>query len=422
MKILVTGLCLSRNLGGPAMALTLIDELDKRLNCQNEYTFCVSSIDFESEKKMAKVYNLNIVRRAELEAYITHFSLLRYIKRFFQGKKLTYIKKAFAFWNNTYNEQNSAYSYADIIINMEGISYIGDGTRGYWEGINSYTGYYFAKKNKKPYCRFIQSFGPLSRFDVNYFAKKEFSILPFIPARGEKSAEECIRLLNSNQNVYSFPDSAVLLEPSSDKWLDKYLQNNGLVKNKYIVLSPSSVVKNIPKNKSLTSGEKYIDFFVKIVQYFTLQNHKIVFLPHMYSDNKKECDREVCKEIIKKVEGYNCFLVEDNLNCKEAKAVISASSLSIVSRYHALVAALSTEVNVVAIGWNIKYYDLMKYYNLENFALDSRTVDENELYRLTIEKIKEYDNVKKRDVLHKEVSLKVSKAFDLLANWIVHDK
>ncbi|MEJ2372787.1 MAG: hypothetical protein P8Y16_03150, partial [Sulfurimonas sp.] len=64
MQILVTGLCLSRNLGGAAMALTLVQELQKRFNNQLSFTFAVSAIDYKQELQWAKYYNLKVCKYA----------------------------------------------------------------------------------------------------------------------------------------------------------------------------------------------------------------------------------------------------------------------------------------------------------------------------------------------------------------------
>lgn len=415
MKILITGLCLSRNLGGPAMGLTLIKELDKRLGEKNDYTFAVSSVDFKAEQEWANRYGLKAAPRAELEAYITHFTLWRYIVRLFQGKDFKYLSNAFRFWQETWSNHTKAIKESDIVINMEGVSYIGDGVRNYWEGINSFSGFLLAKLYGKPYARFIQSFGPLSRWDVRFFAKIEFKNLPFIPARGKKSAKDCLEILGASNRVYDFPDSAILLEKSPKERAESYLQKKSLPYKGFVILSPSSVVYNIKEGQNTVSGEQYIEYFEKVARYFLQRGEKILFLPHMYSEKKSECDREIARKICSKLQ--DVLLVEEDLTPQEAKGIIEASKFALVSRYHALVAALSTQTPVIALGWNIKYHDLMEYYDLEDFALDCRDRDVNELLKETIEKIEHYKKID-FEKLHGEAKKRVEFAFDLLARWI----
>lgn len=418
MKILVSGLCLSRNLGGAAMALTLIDELDLRLGSKNEYLFCVSGVDFDSEREWAKKYNLKVVPRGELEAYITHFTLWRYIVRIFRGKNFKYLKSAFRFWQNCFEEHTVAIKSADIVINMEGVSYIGDGTRDMWEGINSYSTYFLCKLYNKPYLRFIQSFGPFAnRLDVRFFAKSELKNIPIVFARGEQSAKDCRELLGESARVYDFPDCAILLPKATSEWTQSILKEHNLKSGEFVVLSPSSVVYSLKKERGVVSQDLYIEYFKKLTKYFIHRDYKVLFLPHMYSTNLSQCDREIAKKVLLGFDN-RAQIIERDINPKEAKAIIKASKFAIVSRYHALVAALSTMTPVIAIGWNIKYYDLMRYYNLEEYALDCRGVELDWLYNTTIKKYESYKEIE-YEKLNEDASLKVDFAFNLLKSEMI---
>jgi len=396
------------------MGLTLIEQLDRRLGGKNEYVFAVSAVDFRSEEEWARRYGLKVVPRAELEAYITHFTLWRYIARLLAGKNLTYLKNAFRFWQETWSAHTKAIKASDLVINMEGVSYIGDGVRNNWEGINSFSGFLLAKLYGKPYTRFIQSFGPLCRWDVRFFAKLEFKNLPFIPARGRQSAKDCSELLGGANNVYDFPDSAILLPKAKESWIEEYLQKKSLQKKGFVILSPSAVVYNVKGGSDTVSGERYIEYFEKIARYFLEKGEKVLFLPHMYSEKKSECDREIARKINERLDGTE--LVEEDLTPQEAKGIIASSKFAIVSRYHALVAALSTQTPVIALGWNIKYHDLMEYYELEDFALDCRGVDVETLYHNTVQRFENYKNID-FEKLHTEATEKVNIAFKLLSKW-----
>ena len=80
MRILVTGLCLSRNLGGPAMCLTLYNELNKRIP-DIDFTFAVTATSYEEELEWSKIYGLKIIRRDRLHIHLLnkfHFMGLPY--------------------------------------------------------------------------------------------------------------------------------------------------------------------------------------------------------------------------------------------------------------------------------------------------------------------------------------------------------
>ncbi len=230
MKLLVTGLCLSRNLGGPAMALTLVDQLQRRLQEKPEFVFAVTPNSFDEESYWANRYGLKIVRRDSVLQWWTYnkfpLQVARKIKRLVsQSKVSNHQTQNLQDVNEIHREFMDAFQRADLVIDMMGIAYVGDGVRGAFEGINSYSSYYYAKQHGKRIARFIQSFGPFDDWRVRIFARSEFKRLPFIPARGRHSAAYCKEIVKDQSKVYDFPDCAVLL-PRDDVWAQKFLDEN----------------------------------------------------------------------------------------------------------------------------------------------------------------------------------------------------
>jgi polysaccharide pyruvyl transferase WcaK-like protein len=406
MKILVTGLCLSRNLGGPAMGLTLINQLKSRYPKAN-FIFAIEPHEYDFEKKWAEVYNIEIVRRDKLTSYLTTKFRLREIKSIL---KLNFKKhKNTILFEKVNNEFFKAIKESDLIIDMSGIAYVGDGVRGPLEGIRQYSNFYFAKKFGKPFARFIQSFGPFNDFRVRFFAKRELNRLDFVPARGKNSAGYCKEIVKDKSKVYDFPDSAILLPPADDEWTNQYLSKIGFRTKDYIIISPSSVIYNIPKHIGGSIGENHIESMYLLTHKLLSKNFNILFLPHMYSPTKNDCDREICYNIYHKLnldpsQKSKIKIVHEDIDPMQAKGLIKHSKLAIVSRYHALVAAVSMSVPVITLGWNIKYKDLLDYYDLGEMAIDVRKYNPTEIYSMIVK------NQKNKE--------KVLNAFELLYNWI----
>lgn len=422
MKILVTGLCLSRNLGGPAMGLTLINELNARISGL-DFTFAIEPLDYEQEKFWADRYKIKICRRDVIlrdisDKYLIFRVLKRILKRETNNNNIN--------WNEIHNEFINSLIQTDLIIDMSGISYVGDKSGDIYSGIRCYSAFYYAKKHKKPFIRFIQSYGPFQIFPVTYFAKKEFAYHSVIFARGKNSASYCKEITDSSK-VFDFPDSAILLPASDDLWTQDYLKSNNLKEKGYYILSPSSVIYALNENVK-GSGEDHIKSFYEIACYLLKQNKKVVFLAHMYSDNPAHCDRQICYKIVKRLQidfpnSQLIYVVEEDLDPMQTKSLIKNSILSVVSRYHALVAAISTLTPVITLGWNIKYQDLLEYYNAEDYALDIREFTAEEIAYKAIELIKKYE-VEYEQLLpvFKELNTiamkKVGEAFDMLTKLI----
>ena len=207
MKCLVTGLCLSRNLGGPAMALTLVEQVKKRLPGA-EFIFAIDPASFNQEKKWGDYYGLRIARGDNFVTYFfgtnALFRVVRALYRLVRGKSISRMAPI----NDTrelHQEFMQCFQDCDVVISMRGISYVGDGTRRKFEGPLSYSDLYYAKKNRKPFTHFVQSFGPFDDWKVRYFARKDFAQVSFVPARGKESATYCRQIVADPEKVYDFP-------------------------------------------------------------------------------------------------------------------------------------------------------------------------------------------------------------------------
>ncbi len=432
MKILLTGLALSRNLGAPAMALSLVTEVRKK-HPDAIFTMAVSSTNMKQELKWLKYYQnlgfkiVKLVPRSTITAYIINILPFKKIYQYITGKyKLPAYKNQenSTFWLKQHKDYISEIKKSDLIISMYGISYVGDGVHKFTDGLSDYSSFYYAKKYNIPYTRFIQSYGPFNDYMVRFFAKKEFNLLPFVYARGKNSASYCKAIMKDKSKVSDMPDLAVLLNKSDDIWTQEYLKNIGFLDKKYIVISPSAVIYAMPKRVMGSIGEKHIESMVLIVRELIRKENSILLLPHMYSDKKWNCDREICFKIFKKLtiqEKDRVQIVNEDIDAMQAKSLIASSKLAIVSRYHALVAAASTSTPVITIGWNIKYYDLMEYYCIEDMSIDTRDNIPNEILNQVIEKMKFYenkDNILVYKIMKQRVEQKVLGAVDSLNNWI----
>jgi colanic acid/amylovoran biosynthesis protein len=427
MKCLITGLCLSRNLGGAAMALTLVDQVKQR-HPDTEFIFAIDPASFNQERYWAEHYGLRIIRGDNYVSYFFNTNTLLRVVRFLYRKimRKPISLKSKKDFKELHKEFMQCYQDCDLIISMRGISYVGDGTRGRLEGLLSYSDLYYAKKNKKPFAHFVQSFGPFNDWKVRYFARKDFAYVPFIPARGKESAKYCQQIVRHPEKIYDFPDIAILLPIAEDAWTIDYLHHLGLQEEQYLILSPSSVIYHLPPNVGGSTGEKHIESFYLIARDLLSYGESILFLGHMYSDDQNQCDREVSRKVIQclKKKGHDiskCKIVEEDINPWQAKALIAKSKLTVASRYHAIVAAVSTSTPAIAIGWNVKYHDILDYYRIPSMAIDVRDKSPKEIARFVLNKFKEYKDQDYRTILrekHQENVKKVESAFNLLTAWI----
>jgi len=421
MRILVTGLCMSSNLGGPAMALTFKEQIETYFK-DVKLKFAVPPNSFEEEKKWASHYGLDIVKAEVLPlAILEKFKILNFLN-FIKGVK----NEKHGYWTKIFNDFLKYYNWADCSINLSGISYVGDSAYKPFQGLANFTFFYYAKKTNTPFIRFIQTFGPFNKFEMRFFAKKEFENLDLIFAKGKETASYCKKLIKNSKKVLDFPDIAILLKGADENLTTNYLNNINYLKEEYVIVSPSYVIYKQNQKVGKTTGKNYVTCLVKICEEIICKKKlKIMFLPHTYGANSFSSDLGVCREIIKDLNNkqinYNYHLVVHNFDVREAKSLIANSKLAIVSRYHALVAALSSSTPALALGWNIKYLDLLTYYKCEDCSIDVRDSTTNDVFEKAKIKIDAIDfnlEKKKLNFQHKISKKKVDNGFVLLSKWI----
>lgn len=426
IKILVTGLCFSRNRGGPAMALSFMNQIKSHLPAA-EFTFAVASEYFDLEKKWGNHYNVKVVARDTVYSwFITQspFRIIRRLKHILQGKT----RKSYdniKFWRDIHKNYQLEFDKTDCVVNLNGIAFVGDGTRSWAHSLGERTCSIYSKKHGKPFFRFIQSYGPFKSWRFKLLATTEFRKLPCVMARGKLSASAC-REVTGNVPVYYFPDVAITLPCADEKWLRGYLKQFALKPNTYIVLCPSAVIKAMPTKKYSSLGAKHIGVYKAIAKHYLSMGEAILFLPHMTSPILSHCDREVCNNVIDALvhdgtDTNRCHIVNDELDCRELKALIKGAKLSIVSRYHALVAALSSGVPAVAVGWNDKYQDLLDFYKSSGFAVDAREGEPDDIAKKVIKKADSWsdEQIKLMRKCQPELEEMVSTAGKICADWII---
>ena len=413
-RFLINGLCLSRNLGGPAMGLTVSGRLRQRYpDC--EVRFAAPASVFSTEKAWAEKFGLSVVPRDSL---LTRLAVSPLALPAWWWLKRSGAPGTRRFWHDVRGQLMDAYDWADAVINMEGISYVGDGTWSWTEALANYTAFRDCRRKHKPYCRFIQSFGPFDDWRVRFLARRELRTLPFIPARGRQTADCCRRLL-PDREVFDTPDVAILLPWADDAWGRDQLARWDLRPGEYTVLSPSSVMSHIPGSVPGSVGARHVESFVRIARALLDRGRRLLFVPHMYAERLRQCDREVCREVIASLP-KPAALVEDDIGPGQAKWLIGHARQAVVSRYHAMVAAVSTATAVVPVGWNVKYEDLMDYYGLGGVTIDARQFEPEALAREAVARLGLYDEPRIQQMrdAQKNCAARVDEVFERLWEWI----
>jgi len=255
------------------------------------------------------------------------------------------------------------YRVADLIISASGISF--------HDNFGLIKIYHFSKYIQIPFfldktiIKFTQSIGPFSTFYNRQMAKLVFPQIDIIFARGIHSAKN-LKRISINKNVEIFPDIAMSLvatKPKTSKvFTDKYLHSGKTI----IGLSPNNVCKQLDKKNQYVKSLKVLCNHI-IEKY---ENSIILFIPHTFesANSKLESDLNICEDLLNHLEIPERCGILDTLNYtpEETKWLISKCDFFIGSRFHSLIASVSSLVPSIAIGWHWKYEEMMKWVELRN--------------------------------------------------------
>ena len=111
------------------------------------------------------------------------------------------------------------------------------------------------------------------------------------------------------------------------------------------------------------------------------------------------------ERIVNQVDGDNMIsLTQYEYSPQELKGIISTFHLFVASRYHSLVASMSSCVPSIAIGWNHKYSGLFEEFGVEEYSFEIN----NEMDVVNV--MKKYEKISS-DEVRKEVlnNIKIKK-------------
>lgn len=158
--------------------------------------------------------------------------------------------------------------------------------------------------------------------------------------------------LNKNgiiNNVKLITDPAFVMDKKELTLPDEWEEGNTIGIN----LSPMVI------NKSQNKIETYRNF-VSLIKYILKNtNSKIALIPHVFFNNNDDC--KLLNEICKEINDSRIMLVGNMQNtAEELKYIISKCRIFIGARTHATIAAYSTCVPTLVIGYSVKAKGIAK--------------------------------------------------------------
>lgn len=215
----------------------------------------------------------------------------------------------------------------------------------------------------KPGCVKIflpQAFGPFEKEATARMMREVASFASLLYARESISYKHLSALLPDNHDKLRMaPDFTHICEPAEHPMIQ-------LPKNSYVIIIPN--IRMI-SNTSVDTAANYIDCMTAIGEYLIQRGIAVVMLNHEGTD-----DEQLIQYINDKLSIPQ--LVVSNIDANEIKSLIKYSRLTISSRYHGAVSALTQRVPTLCTSWSHKYQELFAEHLCENAIIEPKNIDE----------------------------------------------
>lgn len=209
---------------------------------------------------------------------------------------------------------------------------------------------------------------------------------------------ELLKENGANDNIYLFSDPAFCMERVEVEPIDGFTRENTLGFN----ISPL-VASGDPRKKEIAE-----DFLKFIFENTTM---KVLLVPHVVEENNNDYD--FMKPIFEKFEhtGRIAILPPD-LEARQYKEYIAGTRFFIGARTHSTIAAYSSGVPTIALGYSVKARGIAKdIFGEEKYVLDIKAMTNYEELRDEFLKLLENENEIRRELM-KSIPLRMRSAME----------
>ncbi len=370
MKLIsLIGITITGNRGAEAMLLTTIGRIREKFP---DYKFAVYS--YYPKIDRAVLNKTGIFLHSSTPSYLSlvlfPLSILMGIAKAFKLKMLYPL----------FPKSIQHLAASKILIDLAGVSFM-DGRKIFlpFDVLTIFP----AMLMQVPVVKFSQAMGPFNQFInklcVNLFLKRCKKIF----ARGERTFKYLQQAYFENEKINMSADIVFLhkigdtLTKENQDYADsirnklKEFKNNRAI---IIGICPSSFLAS----KARKEDWDYPHFLCLIIRKFVAHNYKILLFPNATRDNKmdrlRNNDLPVIANIIRKFKVEEEALLESvvhidrNINTDSIKQLIELTDITVVSRFHAMIASLTTKTPVLVLGWSHKYLEVMRQFSIEEWS------------------------------------------------------
>lgn len=197
---------------------------------------------------------------------------------------------------------------------------------------------------------------------LDQYTKEDLKRYALITAR-ESLTIETLDKIGIRDTVVACADPAFTLERQAVSWNDEILSNRNVI---------GINVSDFMKKDNAYPNATYRNFYYLIEYILKNTDCDIAFIPHVRGEGND--DLMPMKELANEFNSNRIYCVEEDFNCMQLKDIIARCRMFIGCRTHSTIAAYSTCVPTLVVGYSIKARGICKdlFGEYENFLMDVR--------------------------------------------------
>jgi polysaccharide pyruvyl transferase WcaK-like protein len=280
----------------------------------------------------------------------------------------------------------SRYKNLDGLIDISGFA-LGDS----W-GVNNSQFYQYHNSIfeafDKPVVFLPQAWGPFTNKLIRQLSAAAINLSDYAFARDNRSFQYMNELEGVDQKKIGLaPDIAYQFQGASKAQAMSVLKKINFIPGEKNVIGIMPNMQVYVRTEGKGAENKYIKLLIDIISYFVNKpDFSIVLIPHQVNPVENPDapdDRFLCDLIKTSLNNLpDIFILREYLSAEIIKAVIGEMDFIIGSRYHGIIAALSQIIPVVVLGWSHKYFELLRDVGIEQYIVDYKNLNKNDLLAL----------------------------------------
>lgn len=222
-----------------------------------------------------------------------------------------------------------------------------------------------------PVVKIAQALGPFNSVLNRAAARFVLPRVEWVGLRGSSTAANVAKL--GLRNAEPASDVAFLLTPSEAavKAAGSALPDP----DQATIVMPSAVVEESCR----AGGIDYVGRMVKLVDGLAEAGHEVVIVAHSAragAPGGRTNDLPVCLRI---AAGSGATVIDREIDAKELRGLVDRSRLLVTSRFHGMISGLATGTPTFVVGWSHKYREVLDDFELAEWAVDFRELDDDAL-------------------------------------------